>query len=313
MLAEAAPLPDPGEEDGWAYEMKWDGVRAVVYVEGARVRTLSRTDRDVSVTYPEVAGLADVLGVQAVLDGEIVAVDAEGRPDFGLLQQRMHVTDPGQVRRLVREVPAVFFAFDVLHLDGRSTLAAAYEERRALLDSLHLSGPHWQTPPGFLGDGAAALATSQAMGLEGVVAKLRDSAYHPGRRSGLWRKVKTLRTQDVVIGGWKPGEGRRSGGIGSLLLGVYEGDALVYAGHVGTGFTAAMLEDLLGRLRPLERTGSPFAGEVPRPYAREARWVEPRLVGEVAFGAWTRDARLRHPSWRGLRADKQPRDVVREP
>jgi bifunctional non-homologous end joining protein LigD len=313
MLAAPGLLPRRDEDDDYAYEMKWDGIRAIVYVEGGRVRILSRNDRDVTAGYPELRPLGPALGATAVvLDGEIVAFDAEGRPNFGRLQQRMHVTAAAAVRRLATDVPVSFLAFDVLHLDGRSTLPLPYDDRRALLESLALAGPSWATPPAFVGDGAAAMQASAGSGLEGVVAKRRISAYEPGRRSRNWIKVKTLRTQEVVIGGWKPGEGRRAGGIGSLLLGVFTDRGLVYAGHVGTGFTAAMLDDLAARMRPLARKTSPFVDEVPRAFAREAQWVRPALVAEVAFGEWTRDGRLRHPTWRGLRPDKRPEQVTVE-
>jgi bifunctional non-homologous end joining protein LigD len=312
MLATAGELPV--DEAAFGYELKWDGVRAVVYVEGERVRTLTRNDREVTGTYPEVRELAGALeGRRAVLDGELVAFDEQGRPSFGTLQARMHVTKPAQVQRLREAVPVSYLVFDVLHLDGRSTLRLPYAERRQLLEELPLAGPSSQVPPYFRGGGADLLAASSERGLEGVVAKRLDSPYVPGRRSEAWIKVKNVRTQDAVIGGWKPGEGRRTGTIGSLLLGVNAEPGLVYAGHVGTGFTEATLRDLRDRLTPLERRTSPFAGEIPRPFAKDARWVEPELVAEVAFGEWTRDGRLRHPSYRGLRTDKSPAEVVREP
>jgi bifunctional non-homologous end joining protein LigD len=312
MLATPGDLPPPQSEDRWAFEMKWDGVRAVVYLGGVALRVLTRNDREVSATYPELLHLAAAVGERRlVLDGEVVALDAAGRPSFGELQARMHVQRPGQA--LLAKVPVTFLVFDVLHLDGRPLLSSTYDERRALLDHLGLDGPHWATPPAFEGDGASAVAASREQGLEGVIAKRRASLYHPGRRSHDWVKVKHVRMQEVVVGGWSPGEGRRSGGIGSLLLGVPGEDGrLRYAGHVGTGFTVRMLDDLAATLQPMERSTSPFVNEVPRPQARAARWVEPELVGEVAFSEWTRDGRMRHPVWRGLRPDKSPGDVVRE-
>jgi len=312
MLATAGELPKPDDETRWAFEMKWDGVRAVVYIDHGTVRVLTRNDREVVATYPELRGLGDVMGDRrVVLDGEIVAFDEAGRPSFGVLQQRMHVQRPGESLR--DRVPVTFLAFDLLYDSGRSLLSLPYDERRAALESLGLDGPRWATPPAFEGDGKAALAASESSGLEGVIAKRRDAAYEPGRRSGAWLKVKHVRMQEVVVGGWKAGEGRRKGGIGSLLLGVHDDDGrLVFAGHVGTGFTVKMLDDLAARLRPLERKTSPFADEVPRQHARNAHWVTPRLVGEVAFTEWTGDGRLRHPSWRGLRPDKAADDVVPE-
>ena len=312
MLASPGDLPPVDRQDAWAFEMKWDGVRAVVYVEDGEVRVLTRNDREVGATYPELRGLAAALpGRRVVLDGEIVALDEAGRPSFGQLQARMHVQRPSAA--LLARVPVSFLAFDVLHLDGAALTSTAYDERRAVLESLALDGPHWATPPAFEGDGATALDVSEAQGLEGVIAKRRASTYHPGRRTQDWVKVKHVRMQEVVVGGWSPGEGNRTGRIGSLLLGVHDDDGrLVYAGHVGTGFSVRVLEDLGARLARLERKTPPFADEVPRAHAKGARWVTPELVGEVAFTEWTRDGRLRHPTWRGLRPDKEPAEVRRE-
>jgi len=311
MLATAGELPSAADEQAWAFEMKWDGVRAVVYVDGD-VRVLTRNDREVSATYPELRGLADALaGQPMVLDGEIVALDEAGRPSFGQLQARMHVQRPSSA--LLSQVPVSLLLFDVLHAGGEPQLSRTYDQRRALLDDLGLGGPSWATPPAFEGDGAAAMAASRAQGLEGVIAKRRVSAYLPGRRSRDWTKVKHIRMQEVVVGGWSPGEGRRAGGLGSLLLGVPDDEGrLVYAGHVGTGFSDRVLADLMARLTRLEQTTVPFADEVPRAHARGARWVRPVMVGEVAFSEWTRDGRMRHPTWRGLRPDKEPGEVRRE-
>jgi bifunctional non-homologous end joining protein LigD len=317
MLATAGALPEGASDaDEWAWEMKWDGVRAVVYVDSGRARVLTRNDRDVTGTYPELSAMAATLGSQQlVLDGEIVAFDSGGRPDFGVLQQRMHVTSPGAVEALVASVPVSFLAFDLLHLGGRSLLRLPYADRRELLDRLELAGPRWGTPPAFVGAGAAALAASQAQGLEGVVAKRRSSAYLPGARSRDWVKVKNIRSQEVVVGGWRPGAGNREGTIGSLLVGIPTSNGagrLAYAGHVGTGFTVAALAQLLSSLEPLRTTAPPFDPAPPPADARDAVWVRPQLVGEVAFTEWTKDGRLRHPTWRGLRPDKLPASVTRE-
>lgn len=309
----------PTDDADWSFEMKWDGVRAVVYLEPSKgsggVRALTRNDRDVAAGYPELLDLADAIAPQRmVLDGELVAMDAEGRPSFGALQQRMHVTKPAQVALLRREVPVTYLVFDLLHLDGRSLLDLPYSHRRELLDGLGLAGSSWAVPPAFPGPGADVLAAAKQRGLEGVVAKRLSSTYEPGKRSRSWVKVKLERMQEVVVIGWKPGEGRRDGTIGSLLIAVHDGDgSLRYAGHVGTGFTDRMLDDLSAMLQPLRRDDSPTADEVPRLYARHALWVEPRVVGEVVFTEWTKDGRMRHPAWRGLRPDKSAAEVVREP
>ncbi|MFI6478501.1 non-homologous end-joining DNA ligase [Nonomuraea sp. NPDC050663] len=288
MLAVTARLP--GDEAAWCAEFKWDGLRCVAYVRDDGLRLLSRNDRDITGGYPELAGLAG--GRRAVLDGEIVATGPDGRPDFGALQARMHVRHPQP--DLVRAVPVAYYAFDVLHLDGRDTLALPYARRRELLETLELP----QVSPAYPGQASAVLAAARARGLEGVICKRLDSPYLPGRRSDLWRKTKLTHTVDVIVGGWKPGEGRRSGLPGSLLVGVPGPDGLRYAGHVGTGFTDAALRELAVRLAPLERDSSPFAGPQP---PGPARWVEPVLAGEVEFAQWTREGLLRHPSWRGMR------------
>jgi bifunctional non-homologous end joining protein LigD len=313
MLAVPGELPPAAEDASWAYEMKWDGIRAVAYVRDGTVRLMSRNDLDITRSYPEVAATPPPLaGVEAVLDGELVTFDDRGRPSFARLQERMHVMDRAVARRLAERVPVVYLVFDVLHLGGRSLLRTPYGERRAELAGLDLGGSAWKMPPSFRGPGAEVLLASAENGLEGVVAKRLTSGYLPGRRSPDWRKVKHVRMQEVVIAGWRPGKGRREGGLGSLILGVHGPAGLEFAGGVGTGFTERMLADLAARLAPLARPAPPFARELPRAETRDAHWVEPCLVGEVVFTEWTPDGRLRHPSWRGLRADKDPGDVRRE-
>ncbi|MET0740051.1 MAG: non-homologous end-joining DNA ligase [Candidatus Nanopelagicales bacterium] len=313
MLATAGDLPPSAEDPLWAYEMKWDGVRAVTYVEGGHAHLFTRNDRDVTVSYPEVAEALSALGVEdAVLDGEVVALGPEGRPSFGRLQNRMHVASPAAVRRLREQLPVVWFGFDLLELGPRSLLDLPYEARRELLEDLDISSTAATVPPAFVGVGSDAVAASKEQGLEGIVAKQRSSTYSPGRRTQTWIKVKNIHMQEVVVGGWRPGQGRRGGGIGSLLMGVPGPDGMLYVGHVGTGFDDAALDRLEAMLRPLVRATSPFANELPREASRDAVWVEPEVVGEVAYGEWTRDSRLRHPVWRGLRPDKSPSDVTRE-
>jgi bifunctional non-homologous end joining protein LigD len=310
MLAVAGELPTVRVGE-WAAEMKWDGVRAVSYLTGSQVRVFSRNDRDVSVSYPELSALSSA-NLDVVLDGEIVALDDDGRPSFGLLQSRMHIADPAKARKLGEQVPIDYLVFDVLRVDGRDTLQLPYAQRRKLLEQLGLDDcERIAVPPAFRGDPADALAASRQAGLEGVVCKRLDSVYLPGRRSPTWLKVKHQRMQEVVVVGWEPGEGRRAGEIGALLLGVSVDGELRYAGQVGTGFTERALRDLKAELAALA-TKRPPVSDVPAEHARVARWVRPELVGEVVYGEWTRDNRLRHPSWRGLRRDKDPRDVVRE-
>lgn len=312
MLATPGALPPAAQDRQWAFEMKWDGVRAICEVDGGRITLWSRNDRDITVSYPELRDLGAQLGTtQAVLDGEIAVLDAHERSSFSRLQRRMHIANATEARRLADQDPVVYLIFDLLHLDGRSLLELPYSDRRQLLDGLELEGAYWRTPPVLRGGGAAAVRASRRQGQEGVIAKRRSSRYRPGRRSPDWVKIKNIRTQEVVVGGWRPGQGRRAGTIGSLLLGLPGDDGLRYIGNVGTGFTEETLADLMTRLRKLARRTSPFT-EVPNLVAREAQWVTPRLVGEVRFTEWTGDGRLRHPSWRGLRPDKAVGDVRRE-
>jgi bifunctional non-homologous end joining protein LigD len=298
-------LPTAGD---WAYEMKWDGVRALALVEGSTVRLTSRNGNDVTVAYPEIHALAEHLGLDALLDGEIVAVDEAGHASFQRLQARMHLRDPGMIRELAAQVPVAYVLFDVLWLDGHLVTELEYRERRRLLESLELRGPSWQTPSAS-DDGPQAWAVSEQLGFEGVVAKRVDSRYEPGRRSPAWRKVKHQREQEFVVGGWLGGEGARENRIGALLIGFYDDGALRWAGRVGTGFTDAELDRLAGLLAPLARPDSPFAD---RGLPRDAHYVDPVLVAQVRFTEWTDSGRVRHPAYLGLRDDKDAVDVRRE-
>jgi bifunctional non-homologous end joining protein LigD len=281
-------------------------------VHGGVLELTSRKGTEITVRYPEVGKLpAALAGHDAVVDGEIVAMDAAGRPDFGALQNRMHRTGP-EVPRMAAEKPVTFLVFDLLAWDGEDLLGLPYAQRRERLDALGLTGHRWISTPWFRGGGGQVLAASQENGLEGVVAKRLDSPYRPGLRGTDWRKIKNFRTQAVVVGGWRPGQGRRTGTIGSLLVGVPDDEGrLVYVGHVGTGFSDQDLRDLQRTFTA--RTTPPFEGALPREVTRDAHWVEPDLVGEVAYAVWTADNRLRHPSWRGVRDDLEPDDVVVEP
>ena len=331
MLAMPAAVPPEGE--GWAFEIKWDGVRALAYAEGETVRICSRRGEDTSARYPELRGLATALdGRSAVLDGEVVAFDAHGRPSFQTLQRRMGLTKPETIRRRAEQFPATFVAFDLLHLDGASLLGEPYERRRELLAGLGLDGDSWRAPAHRIGEGSAFLAAARAQGLEGIVCKRLGCPYRPGRRSSDWLKIRARLRQELVVGAYMPGEGGRSGSIGSLQVGYWDRTVaeaaqagkpqrLVYAGGVGTGFTDEMLRRLRDLLEPLRVAEMPFElGEDPRlKYRGRSRargagpvWVEPLLVCEVEFTEWTREGTLRQPSFKGLRDDKVPRDVVRE-
>jgi bifunctional non-homologous end joining protein LigD len=312
MMAQPTVLPP--DDGAWAYEMKWDGVRVSAYLSGGRLlRLISRTGRDVTATYPELRGLGPATsGHHLVLDGEIVAF-AGGRPSFEALQPRMHVTDAAEAAQLARQTPVTYLIFDLLHLDWRPVTGLPYRQRRELLEALELAGPFWQIPPVFTDvAGADLLAAAAAQQLEGVVAKRLESAYRPGARSSDWRKVKPDFSQEAVVGGISPGKGNREGTIGSLLVGVQTDGGLAYAGRVGTGFNAQDLRMLDEKLAPLRTRTCPFATPVPADHARHAQWVEPELVIQVAFTGWTQADRMRAPSYRGLRNDKDPAEVIRE-
>ncbi len=321
MLATPGRPPVGGN---WTFEFKWDGVRAVSYVTGfgskpgrrlrtpAGVQVFSRNDKDISATYPELGALGEQFaGVSSlIVDGEIVALDDAGKPSFGRLQNRMHAARPEE--DLLADFPVRYYVFDVLELDGHDTMRLTYAQRRELLTELlsEDTAPELVLPPSLQGvSGSEVLATAREHGLEGIVAKALESRYEPGRRSRSWIKTPLVSTQEVVIGGWRAGAGRRAATIGSLLLGAPTSAGLHYLGHVGTGFTDAMLRDLRDRLHPLAARENPFGSAIPREHARDAHWVAPRLVGEVEYRQLTHDGLLRHASWRGLRPDKDPDDV----
>jgi bifunctional non-homologous end joining protein LigD len=308
MLARSGPLPPREEQFG--FEVKWDGIRTVLYADHGHSELRGRNGTDFTPRYPEVRELARSLGSRrVVLDGEVVAFDDQGRPSFERLQSRMHLASDSAVRRRMRDIPATYVIFDLLYLDGHTTMGLSYQERRELLEGLELEGPAWRTPAYHRGEGKALLAATRELGIEGIVAKKLDCPYQPGARASHWIKVKNVRTQDVVIGGWTPGEGGRSSSLGSLAVGVMEDDQLVYAGKVGTGFTDQTLALVKRELEPLRRDSSPFSGRQP---PKGTIFVDPRLVAHVEFREWTGSGTLRAPSFKGLRPDISPQECVRE-
>jgi bifunctional non-homologous end joining protein LigD len=300
MLASSAEALPVGE--GWVFEPKWDGFRALVRLQGGEVTVRSRSGNDLTARFPQLArSLARaILAPDAVLDGEICAFDERGRSRFGLLQ--------------AGEGTLAFVAFDLLEEGGERLVDLPLAERRARLESLvdESAGPVIVSPQ--FDDGAALLAAAREQELEGVVAKRADSRYQAGRRSQDWRKVKVRREQEVVVAGYTRGQGKRSRGIGALIAAVREAGELRWVGNVGTGFSDAELERLLERLRPLERDDPPFAEppRMPRVRRSDVVWVEPELVAQVEFAEWTREGRMRAPVYLGLREDKAPEEVRRE-
>jgi bifunctional non-homologous end joining protein LigD len=317
MLASTSDNPTFTTPEDWAFEMKWDGVRAICYLAGGRTKILSRRGLDVTATYPEIADALGAIDVEnAVLDGEIVALDEKGRPSFSRLQNRINLSGAADVRRARRETPVQLVVFDIMYLNGRSLVKKTYDDRRAELEKL-ITGGRIQLPPSFEGDQEAAQIASTSLGMEGLVAKRRNSIYQAGGRGQTWVKIKNFHTQEVVVGGWRPGNGRRSGTVGSLLIGVPIDDdrsgatRLRYIGRVGSGFSDAELERITKLFAGMARDGCPLE-DVPRLDARDAHWIDPDLVGEVSYAEWTDDGRLRFPVWRGWRPDKSPDEVVVE-
>ncbi len=288
MKAHLGSLPTAAEDGRWAYEVKWDGYRTLAFVESGRLRLQSANGLDVTAKYPELAGLPSALAVpDAVLDGELVVLDGDGRPRFELIQRH--------------EQQVTYFAFDLLRLAGHDTIALPYEDRRRLLvDSLE-AGPNWSVPRHQVGDGAALLEATAARGMEGVMAKRLGSAYQPGRRSPAWRKIKNRVRTTVTIGGFTAGTGNRASTFGALLVGVPDVDGrLRFAGAVGTGFDTDTLTALTETLGQRRAPASPFVDTVPRDYTRAVTWVRPELTAEIEIAEWTNDGLVRHASFLGL-------------
>jgi bifunctional non-homologous end joining protein LigD len=321
MLATAAELP--GDDAGYGFEFKWDGMRVLVAVHGAkatstgegRVEAVSRNGNDAAARFPELQGLRKALGkVDAILDGELVVLDGKGRPDFGLMQTRMAQSDAHEIRRSMATHPVQFLAFDLLALGAKDLMGQPYTRRRELLQDLGLHGAQWIVPPYQTGPGQVVLEASRDLGLEGVVAKRLDSPYLPGVRSPHWIKVRNRDRQEFVVGGWTEGEGSRGGTVGSLLLGVYGSPLgarkLHYVGRVGSGFKDADLAVLKRRLSELARDADPFHPFDPE--GAKPRFVKPELVCEVEFSGLANRRVLRQAAFKGLRSDKPAKDVVWE-
>ena len=290
----------------WIFERKFDGMRCLAFRDGDRVRLLSRNRQPLNGTYPE---LVDALAAQHtsrfVVDGEVVAFEGR-RTSFARLQGRLGITDPDVAR--ASRIRVFYYVFDLLHLEGKSTVDVPLAWRKRLLRSaIDFEGPLRNTPH-RIEDGIAAYRAACERGDEGVIAKLADSKYD-GRRSPNWLKFKCVRDQEFVVGGYTSPKGSRIE-LGALLIGYYDHDDLVYAGKVGTGFDEATLRSLHERLSEIERDTAPFTRGLVR--EREARWVRPELVAQIGFTEWTHDGKLRHPRYQGLRTDKEPGDVVRE-
>ena len=297
----------PFDDENWLFELKWDGYRAIAVVEKDGVTLTSRNGKDLLAQFPEMRGLATSFrSLPIEVDGELCVLDENGKPDFQALQARDKA-----VRGLARRTPSqvVFVVFDLIYADGRDLRKEPLEERKRLLESLIVPERSVMYSKHAIGKGVELFALAEQRGLEGIVGKLRTSPYRSGVRSREWVKIKAKRRQEFVIGGYTEPRGSRKG-FGAILVGYYDGDDFVYAGHVGTGFNQDLLRDLMARFKPLERKTSPFA-DAPKTNT-PAHWLRPELVCEVAFAEWTREGILRQPVFLGLRIDKDPRSVVRE-
>lgn len=318
MLATIGSLPKNPED--YAFEIKWDGLRALLYYENKQVQILSRNNNNITNQYPELIAIKEALGTnKVILDGEIVYLAENGHPSFSGLQHRMGVTSPKKVAALTSQYPVTYIIFDVLYLNNKNLTALPYVKRREILTGLTLLGESYQVPPFTVGNGSDMLTATRRLKIEGIIAKRLNSPYLPGKRSNDWLKIKNKLRQEFVIGGWLPGQKSRLGSIGSLLIGYYDMPShalkdnihkqkLIYAGKAGTGFTAQTLKDLGLKLSSLQRQTSPFANKTPK----NAVFVEPNLVGEFEFTEWTPHNTLRHPAFKGLRDDKKPCDVIKE-
>jgi bifunctional non-homologous end joining protein LigD len=306
MLATKGVAVPRGEE--WVHEVKWDGVRVLTDVREGRLRMWSRNGNDVTVAWPEIA--RPPLGERDVLvDGEVIALNEHGLPDFRVLQDRMHVRNVQAAHRLADRVPATYMVFDLLRLDGEDLTYLPWHERRARLESLGLGGA-WQVPAAY-DDGQMLYDATLAQGLEGVVSKRRSSRYTFDSRTSHWVKLAHRLSGSFVVGGWRPQEGSSAGNLAAVLVGEMTPEGLLYRGRVGSGIGGRASAVLTGLLAPLAREDSPFGDEVPRVDALGTHWVDPVVVVEVDSHATARNQRLRQPSYRGVRTDLRAEDLLR--
>ncbi len=298
-----ARLEDPDPTRDWQFEVKWDGYRAIAFC-GDRLKLQGRRLNEITADFPELAPLAAQEGCSGcIFDGELAVFDEGGIPDFQLMQAR---------RDLGLEVR--FLIFDLLWSEGQDLRSRSYLERRRLLEGIGPAGSHWSVPERLDGDLDEVMAATAALGLEGVIAKDPDSPYVSGRRTRYWRKVKHVRRQEFVIGGWLPGRGHRASTLGALLVGYHDppGGELRFAGRVGTGMSQRLLAELAHDLSSHRRETPPFRESDLAAIPRDAEWTEPRTVVEVKFTQWTQDGFLRNPVFVGYRPEKAPDEVVRE-
>jgi bifunctional non-homologous end joining protein LigD len=299
----------PFNDDNWLYETKWDGIRALCFSDNGRIRYLSRNSIDITVRYPELSEVRKQVKADSfVLDGEIVAFDDEGRPNFQRLQSRIGLVKSSDIEKMSRKYPVVFYIFDLLYLNGFNLMNVPLIERKRLLESILKTGNHFFYSQHVIGYGDEVYKMAAAAGLEGIVAKRIDSLYVQ-KRSRDWAKIKLQKRQEVVICGYTDPQGTREH-IGALVVGVFNDNRLHYAGSVGGGFSQLSLKQVYTKLKPLSTEKSPFTEKIK--LRQKVHWVKPVLVCEVRFTEWTEEGRLRHPIFLGLREDKRPEECVRE-
>jgi len=306
MLAVLSDMP--AAEEDYAFEFKWDGYRILCFFDGRRVRLESRNQKNYTLRFPEICGLAEHLPYPVVLDGEMVALDAAGRPDFGLLQRRTSSL-PVRGKQTAAPTRISYLIFDLLYDNSGPVMNLSYPERRERLNRLKLSGDHWRVSPVQYGKGHEMYDLAVQHGIEGLIAKKQSSIYEQGRRSPNWKKIKIIQSQEFVIAGWQPGEGGNEGGIRSLLLGYYEKGRLQYAGNVGTGFSNEARQVLLDHFNNQNLAENPFQE---KNKGRGNHFLKPELVAEIEFRGWTLDGKVRQASYKGIRTDKNPRNILRE-
>jgi bifunctional non-homologous end joining protein LigD len=316
MLSSISPMlasvvERPFDDPNWLFEIKWDGYRAIAFINDGGVRLVSRNQNDLTPRYPELRELGKFLRAKnAVLDGEVVVLDEQGRSSFSLMQQRTGIRAHGRQATPRSGLPVLYYAFDLLYLDGYDLRRVSLEERKRVLKEILTPGEILRYSDDFAGKGIALFEAAKQQGLEGILAKLRSSTYEE-RRSREWLKIKITQTVDCVIGGYTDPEGTRQY-FGSLVLGLYDKKKLIHVGQAGTGFDQATLKEISRVLKPIETSKNPFAGEVE---AKNVHWVKPLLVAEVKFSEWTHETdgggmKLRAPVFMGLREDKNPEDCT---
>ena len=306
----ATLIDKPFDDDNWLYEVKWDGYRAVVFLDGKSVRLISRNQNDLTAAYPELRDIPKwVKATTAILDGEIVALDEQGRPSFSLMQQRTGVGEGGRrIRRTRVDIPIAYYAFDLLYLDGYDLMQVDLEARKQRLSEIVSANELLRYSDHYIGQGTALFQAAAQRGLEGIVAKRRNSCYEQ-KRSSEWLKIKIVRRQECVVGGYTDPRGSREN-FGSLVLGLYDDQGrLIPVGQAGSGFTEQTHAQVWERLHKLETDRSPFFGKVESD--RRVHYLKPELVAEIKFTEWTHEGqsggvKMRAPVFQGLRFDKKP-------